>query len=56
MDKITTATSDLTRENEAKLLELFPQVATEVVNDDGRVVRGVDFDALRELVGGGVRR
>lgn len=53
MDKITTATSDLTRENEAKLLELFPQVATEVVDDDGRVVRGVDFDALRELVGGG---
>lgn len=55
MEKITTATPDLTQENEAKLLELFPQVATEVVDDDGQVVRGVDFDALRELIGGGVR-
>ncbi|WP_417301542.1 hypothetical protein [Ellagibacter isourolithinifaciens] len=51
MDKIGTATPDLTMENEAKLLDLFPQVATEVIGEDGEVSRAVDFDALRELLG-----
>lgn len=51
MDKIDTATPDLTMENEAKLLDLFPQVATEVIGEDGKVSRAVDFDALRELLG-----
>lgn len=51
MEKIDTATPDLTMENEAKLLDLFPQVATEVIGEDGEVSRSVDFDALRELLG-----
>lgn len=51
MEKIDTATPDLTMENEAKLLDLFPQVATEVIGEDGEVLRAVDFDALRELLG-----
>lgn len=51
MEKIDTATPDLTMENEAKLLDLFPQVATEVIGEDGEVSRAVDFDALRELLG-----
>ena len=51
MEKIDTATPDLTMENEAKLLDLFPQVATEVIGEDGDVSRSVDFDALRELLG-----
>ena len=51
MEKIDTATPDLTMENEVKLLDLFPQVATEVIGKDGEVSRSVDFDALRELLG-----
>lgn len=51
MEKIDTATPDLTMENEAKLLDLFPQVATEVIGEGGEVSRAVDFDALRELLG-----
>lgn len=51
MEKIDTATPDLTIENETKLLDLFPQVATEVIGEDGEVSRAVDFDALRELLG-----
>lgn len=35
MEKIDTATPDLTMENEVKLLDLFPQVATEVIGKDG---------------------
>ena len=51
MEKIDTATPDLTMENEAKLLDLFPLIATEVIGEDGEVSRSVDFDALRELLG-----
>ena len=54
MEKISTTTPDLTLENEAKLLGLFPQVTTEIVDEAGEVVRAVDFDALRELIGGHV--
>lgn len=51
MEKISTVTTDITAENEAKLLELFPQVATEVEDESGDIHRAVDFDALRELLG-----
>ncbi len=51
MEKIDTYTSDITEENIEKLIELFPQVATEVESEDGEVERAVDFDALRELLG-----
>lgn len=51
MEKIDTRTSDLTDENVKKLIELFPQVATEVEADDGQIERTVDFDALRDLLG-----
>lgn len=51
MEKIDTRTPDLTVENIEKLIELFPQVATEVENKDGQVEKAVDFDALRDLLG-----
>lgn len=51
MEKIDTMTADITAENEARLLELFPQVATEVEDENGDIHRAVDFDALRELLG-----
>lgn len=51
MEKIETKTPDLTEENIEKLIELFPQVATEVENEDGQIEKAVDFDALRDLLG-----
>ncbi|MBB3171021.1 site-specific DNA-methyltransferase [Parvibacter caecicola] len=51
MEKIDTRTPDLTEENIKKLIELFPQVATEVEGDEGQIERAVDFDALRDLLG-----
>lgn len=51
MEKIDTRTPDITEENIEKLIELFPQVATEVENSEGEVERAIDFDALRDLLG-----
>lgn len=39
---------DLTAVNVAKIAELFPAVITESVDPDGNLVRGVDFDLLRQ--------
>lgn len=51
MEKIETSTPDITEENIEKVIELFPQVATEVENSDGKLERAIDFDALRNLLG-----
>lgn len=51
MEKIDTRTPDITEENIEKLIELFPQVATEVESAEGEVERAIDFDALRDLLG-----
>ena len=51
MEKIDTRTPDVTEENIEKLIELFPQVATEVENSEGEAERAIDFDALRDLLG-----
>ncbi|MBK5211160.1 MAG: site-specific DNA-methyltransferase [Coriobacteriia bacterium] len=48
MEKINPATTDLTQENLAKIAELFPDVITEAMNDNGELVKAVDFDALKE--------
>ena len=39
---------DLSRQNVEKLLALFPNVATETRDETGAVVRGIDFDLLRQ--------
>ena len=52
LERIESGTRDLTQENVAKILELFPNVGTEVQDDEtGEVKRVVDFDALREQLG-----
>lgn len=51
MEKIELGTPDGAMENIERLAELFPQVVTEVQNEDGGVERAVDFDALRDLLG-----
>ena len=39
---------DLTQSNLDKIAELFPQVMTEATDDEGNVVRAVNFDLLRQ--------
>ncbi len=39
---------DLTQANIEKLAELFPNVVTETLGDDGSPKRAIDFDALRQ--------
>ncbi len=51
MDRIELGTPDGVAENVERLAELFPQVMTEVENDEGAVERAIDFDALRGLLG-----
>ncbi len=47
MERIDIATPDLTQENIDKIAELFPDVVTEAIGDDGELRRAIDFDALR---------
>lgn len=51
MEKIERMTPDITQENIERLMELFPSVATEVTDPDGKPQKAIDFDALRELLG-----
>ena len=51
MEKIGRTMPDITQGNIEKLTVLFPQVATEVEDENGVVKPAVDFDALRDLLG-----
>jgi len=48
MEKLKLHTPDLTDANIAKIAELFPNCVTEAANEDGKIVKAVDFDALRQ--------
>jgi adenine-specific DNA-methyltransferase len=52
VEQIGSVTSDLTEENVQKLIELFPDVATEVRDPvTGEVVKGVNPEALLDRIG-----
>lgn len=51
MEKIELGTPDGTAGNIERLAELFPQVVTEVQDENDEIKRAVDFDALRDLLG-----
>ena len=48
MSSMKMHTPDLSAENVEKLLSLFPNVATETRDEKGALVRGVDWDLLRQ--------
>ncbi|WP_188896140.1 site-specific DNA-methyltransferase [Microlunatus endophyticus] len=48
MDKLKMHSSDLTQRNIDAIAELLPTVVTETLNADGKPVRAVDFEALRQ--------
>ncbi|MCF6221735.1 MAG: hypothetical protein L3J65_11535 [Robiginitomaculum sp.] len=48
IEKMDLKTPDITDGNVARIAELFPNVVTEGRDADGKLVRVVDFDALRQ--------
>src|SRR5579864_488962 len=48
MEKLKLHTPDLVSENVQKLAELFPNCITEALDEQGKLVRSVDFDQLRQ--------
>lgn len=48
MERLAMETANLTEKNIDKILELFPNVATETVDEDGNLKRAIDFDKLKQ--------
>lgn len=51
MEKVELQTADIAAENAAKLAELFPDIVTEVLDEDGNVCHSIDVEALKAHVG-----
>lgn len=51
MEKVNLQTADIAAENAAKLAELFPDIVTEVLDEDGNVRHSIDVEALKAHVG-----
>lgn len=47
MQKLSAQSKDLSQENIKKVEELFPNCVTETYDQDGNLVRSIDFDILR---------
>lgn len=48
MEKMRFETKNITNENIQKILELFPNVATEAIGDNGELKTAIDFDKLKQ--------
>lgn len=48
IEKLDMKTVDFVSENIAKIAEIFPNVATESIDEDGNVVKAIDFEALKQ--------
>ncbi len=51
MEKVELQTADIAAENAAKLAELFPDIVTEVLDEDGTVRHSIDVEVLKAHVG-----
>lgn len=51
MEEVALQTADIAAENAAKLAELFPDIVTEVLDEDGNVRHSIDVEALKAHVG-----
>ena len=51
LEKVDLRTADIAAENAAKLAELFPDIVTEVLDEDGNVRHRIDVEALKAHVG-----
>lgn len=48
MQKLSAQSKDLSQENIRKIEEIFPNCVTETYDQDGNLVRSIDFDILRQ--------
>ena len=48
MEKLKLHTADMAERNVELLGQMFPNCLTETINDDGKLVRAIDFDKLRQ--------
>ena len=51
MDKMRFESVDGVERNISKIEELFPSCIKEGIDDDGNICKGIDFDALKILLG-----
>ncbi|WP_367357451.1 site-specific DNA-methyltransferase [Mesotoga sp.] len=54
MDKMKQETADLTQENIALIGELFPNVITEIKDENGKLKKGINFELLKQELSGDV--
>lgn len=54
MEKLKLETKDLTHENIKKLGALFPNVITEMKDQDGKLKKGINFELLKQELSGNV--
>ncbi|MEE9273513.1 MAG: hypothetical protein V3U57_09655 [Robiginitomaculum sp.] len=54
IEKLGLTTPDITDGNVARIAELFPNVVTEGKDADGKLVRVVDFNALKQELSGSI--
>lgn len=50
MEKMRMETVDMTAQNIEKIAELFPSAVTEMRGEDGAVKKGINFEALKQLL------
>lgn len=50
IEKIELKSPDFTKENIKKLIELFPEVETEREDENGNIVKAIDFDILKQAL------
>ena len=52
MEKLKMHTPNIAVENFKKLSAMFPNAVTEIVNENGEVVRAIDADVLQQEISG----
>lgn len=50
MDRLKFQTSNMADKNFHKLVELFPNIVTETIDENGEVVRAIDKDMLMQEI------
>lgn len=54
MEKLRMETKDMTQENIERIAELFPNVVTEMRDENGKIKKGINFELLKQELSGDV--
>ena len=52
MDKLKMHSMDVINDNVRRLSELFPECVTEIINDDDKLEKVIDFSVLNQILSG----